>query len=101
MAKKESIVILKAARRDRFGDVVTPPQEIEATGCRIWPRTNEEGEVVIEGLNVFIPDGQPVPEADDTVRARGNEWNVEATPGVYLGKGALATLQRAGAVHSG
>jgi hypothetical protein len=100
MAVKEDIVILKSARTNRDGDVVTPAREIPVRGCKVWPRTNEEDEVVIEGLNVWIPKGQPVPEADDVVRARGGEYEVIATPGVFAGKGALMTLSKAGATHA-
>lgn len=97
MAAREDVVVVRQPRRDRNGDIVGNPTEETARGVRIWPRTNEEDEVVIEGLNAFFPAGQPVPTAADTVRARGGEWEVIATPGEYLGKGSLATLQRAGA----
>ncbi len=77
-----------------------------ATGCIIWPRTSSEdaqqGRRFVEGLNVYVPPGEPVPTSDSVVTARGDRYDVDGVPGRYVSKrgeekGVLVVLARAGA----
>lgn len=98
MAVRETIEIVRRAARDRFGDAPPLGTPVPVRGCKVWPRTGvEEGtgaEVILDGQNVFIPKGKPLPTATDTVRLRGDDYEVVGTPGIYPGKGAIVILSR-------
>lgn len=72
-----------------------------AKGCVIWPRTEPETEVPIDGLNLYIPPGEPTPTAGASVTARGKQYEIEGVPGEYVAtsgadKGTIVALKRAG-----
>lgn len=106
MTGAETISIVPEVAKDRHGDPVVgaqAPAEIVIKGCITWPRTSTEpgrGDVIIAGLNVFIPGGQKIPAAKDRVRARNIIWEVDGEPGTYLAggatKGTIVVLKRVG-----
>lgn len=84
---------------DPVGNAV--PSKV-ARGCSIWPRESTEqaegGRRIVEGLNVYIPAGQPVPTELAIVGARGLEYEVDGVPGHYIkgarDKGYIVVLAR-------
>ena len=103
MRGHETIVIKPAGGLDDDGDPKAPGDPVTVEGCIIWPRrsSEEQGGVIIEGYNVFIPPGNPGPTATDRVNARGKDWAVDGVPGEFkMGgrdKGILVVLKRVGA----
>lgn len=94
----ETIEIHAAPERDRNGDAIGPaPAPVTVEGCITWPkRSLEEGRgwVTIDGLDLYLPPGVPVPAAEDQVLARGGTWSVDGEPAVYNEKGAIVSLKR-------
>jgi hypothetical protein len=105
MRGKETIVVRRPAEPDWQGDPSGDPEEFTLTGCQLWPRTSTEdtdqGRIILDGWNVFVPPGQPVEvEASDFLVIRGSNFSVVGTPGRYdlkgRGKGTLIVTARAG-----
>lgn len=100
----EVVYILPERARDRHGDPTgAAPAEIEVRGAVTWPRTSIEegrGEVIIAGLNVFLPGGAPKPGPKDQMRARDEVYDVDGEPGTYLKggveKGTIVNLKKVG-----
>lgn len=100
----ETVFILPEQPRDRHGDPTGDPlAEIQVDGAITWPRTSVEegrGEVIIAGLNVFLPPDSPKPGPKDRMRARDTVYEVDGEPGVYLKggaeKGTLVNLKKVG-----
>jgi hypothetical protein len=98
MRGSETIQVIPAAGRDEWGDPLpaAPPQTIR--GCTVIPRrTNspERGLVFIDGYEVFAP---PVAAARavtarDTIHVRGEDFQVEGTPGEYVKAGTVRAVQ--------
>jgi hypothetical protein len=103
MAVREDISVIRDDRpTDQFGDPVGPepaPQKI--SGVKIVPRTSAEdadgGVIVIDGLNIFI---QPPPrvaiKSNHRIVARGEIWEIEGTPGLYLEKALWIVTRKVG-----
>lgn len=100
MAVREKITIKVQSRPDRFGETTTT-SSVVVSGCRVWPRTGDDPATgaltVIEGQNVHIPQGKPLPRASDIIELRGAEYEVVGVPAVFPGKGAIVVLQKVGA----
>lgn len=87
MRGAETITVLgRVAQADKLDDdTVAPGASHQVDGCIIWPRTSVEagqGEIVIDGLNVFTPPMADV-LASDVVVIRGTRHQVVGTPGDY------------------
>jgi hypothetical protein len=104
MRGSETVVLVKLGPPDRFGQR-TETERIDVTGCVIWPRQRgdaaEQGAVIIEGLNVFMPPGTD-PTAVDRIEARGKSYEIEGVPGDYRNTGGRklglqVVLRRVGA----
>lgn len=88
---------------NRHGEKTGQRDRQSVQECVVWPRTSVETEVVIDGYNVYAP---PTPvaidiQASDRVECRGEEWDIEGTPGDYRNKhgkrkGILLTLKKVG-----
>lgn len=94
MAAKGSEVVTVSAlgTRDRVGDLTPGAAKFTRQDAVIWPRTSTEdasrGEVVIDGLNIFLPGEMPAEVlASDIVEARGKKWAIDGVPGDYRKKG--------------
>ena len=103
MRGREVIQILPSGGLDNDGDDLPGGDPVTARNCIIWPRQSSEdsarGTVIIEGYNVYIPPGQPVPAAIDKVEARALIWAVEGVPGKFISmagrdRGTMVTLKR-------
>lgn len=106
MRLKETITRVRVdGPRNRHGERTGTERRDDVTGCSVWPRTSVETgeEVVIDGYNVFVPaNAKPFDiamdfTASDRVVCRGEEWDIEGTPGNYRPKGILLLLKRTGA----
>ncbi len=83
----ETVVVHPYAGRDENGDPLQAQPTRELEGCVIWPRTAanpERGDVIIQGLNVYVQPGLIPPAAKDAVTARGTKWEVDGVPGHYV-----------------
>ena len=87
----------------RFGAKGVAPAPVEVENCAIIPRTaeGERGTVIITGLEIWAPAGTRV-SAIDQIDARGETWDVEGQPGVYVNrrgveKGVRIMVERVGA----
>ena len=100
----ETVALVPERETDSHGDPVgDAPEPVEVRGAITWPRTSTEegrGEVIIDGLNVFLPPGSPTPDPKGQVIARGTVWEVDGQPGVYTKngneKGTIVVLKRRG-----
>ncbi len=99
MADSEQIQVITPAKTDQNGDPIGTdgaPRNVEAV---VWPRTSTEnadrGVVIIQGLNMKLPAGDPI-TAFDLVTARGEDWDVDGVPGVYPNKAVLVVLKKVG-----
>jgi hypothetical protein len=100
----ETVTIFPPVALDSHGDPAgDTPDPIPVRGCITWPRTSTEegrGEIVIDGLNVFMPAGAPQPDAKARMGARGSVWEIDGAPGLYLKggteKGTIVALKRRG-----
>jgi len=91
---------------DWQGDPVgNAPAAYTIAGCQSWPRMSSEdstrGEIIIEGLNLFVPPNKKRPiDATDVLELDGEDYEVEGVPGVFRKggrvRGTLVALQRAG-----
>jgi uncharacterized protein YfaP (DUF2135 family) len=82
----ETVEIRRAPTKDRFGDIVPGAKVGDLKNCIVWPRSSSEnsdrGIISIDGHHVWAPD--PVDfdfSAEDVAVVRGNEEQVEGTPG--------------------
>jgi hypothetical protein len=98
----ESVEISAFSGKDWEGNATFSPA-VTVPGVFIWPRTSSEdasaGEVIIDGLNVFIPPPTAV-DARDRITARGKVYEVAGVPGEYVlgrARGTMVVLKRAGA----
>jgi hypothetical protein len=102
MRGTESVEISAWQSKDWEGnDVFSDP--VSVPDCHIWPRTSTEdasaGQVIIGGLNVFIPPPTVI-DARDRISARGKTYEVAGDPGEYVlgrARGTMVVLKRAGA----
>ncbi len=90
----ETVYIQPEQARDSHGDPVgDPPEPVQVDECVVWPRSSTEegrGEVIIDGLNVYMPPETAVlPGPKDDVIARGERYAVDGVPGEYINKGGL------------
>lgn len=90
----ETVSILPEQPKDAHGDPVGEvPDPITVESCIIWPRTSTEegrGEVIIDGLNVYMPPETAVlPGPKDDVMARGERYAVDGKPGEYVSKAGM------------
>jgi hypothetical protein len=102
----ETIFIVHEVPKDRHGDPLLDSETVpddQVDGCITWPRTSTEegrGEVILEGLNVFLPPDSPLPGPKDQIRARAVLWDVDGAAGTYLKngveKGTLVALKKVG-----
>ncbi len=99
MAEAEEVSVFTPAKTDQNGD----PIGVDGAPCTVqavvWPRTSTEdsdrGVIIIQGLNMKLPAGDPI-AAVDVVTARGEDWDVDGVPGVYLNKAVLVVLKKVG-----
>lgn len=105
MRGSETVVLVKLGPPDRFGQR-TEVSRTYVPGCIIWPRQRgdaaEQGAVIIDGLNVFMPPGVADPSAVDRIEARGKSYEIEGVPGDYRNTagrklGLQIVLRRVGA----
>lgn len=87
----ETVTVSEQGTKDRVGDITPGPVRGTVENAVIWPRTSSEdasrGEVIIDGLNIFIP--APVPFdilGTDVVEARGKKWQLEGSAGDFRKK---------------
>lgn len=99
MADTEPVQIFTPAKTDQNGDPIGADGAPRTEQAVVWPRTSTEdsdrGVVIIQGLNLKLPAGDPI-TAIDVVTARGKNWEVEGQPGEYLGKAVLVVLKKVG-----
>lgn len=96
----EDVALMRPAEEDRYGDPSGEPVTLAIfERCVVWPRQSTEvaveGNVIIEGYNVWIPFAQNRGElevinevlgdileiaATDMVMVRGDAWQVKGTP---------------------
>lgn len=102
----ETVVLQAPTAKDNHGDPLPDaeqPAPVTVQGCITWPRTSTEegrGEVILDGLNVFLPPGAPQPDPKGTVTARGTVWEIDGAPALWLKggteKGTTLVLKRRG-----
>lgn len=99
MADAEEVQIVTPAKTDQNGDPIGTDGLPRTEQAVVWPRTSTEdadrGVIIIAGLNMKLPAGDPI-TALDVVTARGEDWDVDGVPGVYLGKAVLVVLKKVG-----
>jgi hypothetical protein len=88
----ETVYIQPEQAKDAHGDPVgVAPEPVQVDECVVWPRSSTEegrGEVIIDGLNVYMPPETAVlPGPKDDVIARGERYAVDGVPGEYINKG--------------
>lgn len=101
----ETVTIHPYPGKTPTGDLKPALPTKTAQGCIIWPRTNqdlEKGDVIIDGLNVYVPPGEPrATDARDQVTARGKKYEIDGPPGDYVkpagdDAGQIIVLKRLG-----
>ncbi len=99
MADTEPVQIFTPAKTDQNGDPIGSDGAPRTEQAVVWPRTSTEnadrGVVIIQGLNMKLPAGDPI-TAVDVVTARGEDWDVDGVPGVYINKAVLVVLKKVG-----
>ncbi len=99
MADTEDIQVITPAKTDQNGDPIGADGAPRTVQAVVWPRTSSEdadrGIIIIQGLNMKLPAGDPI-TAIDVVTARGEDWEVEGAPGVYLNKAVIVVLKKVG-----
>ena len=81
-----SIVTQTVIGVDGDGNDVYGPVETPATGAFAPAGSTEliQGEtVVLTHDTIYLTDGEPVPTANDKIRARGNLYSIDGEPEVY------------------
>lgn len=105
MRGSETIQIVPSGGHDSDGDPIPGGDPVVVKGCIIWPRYSTEddsrGEIIIDGLNLYIPPGKPTPGVLDEVIARGGTYAVDGVPGEFVSpggrdKGAMVALKKVG-----
>ena len=103
MKGNEVVTLTRPGEPDWQGDRA-PGGVYTLRGCQLWPRSSTEdatqGRVIIEGWNVYVPAGQPLVEATDTLTIRGEQHQVVGQPGRYdlkgKDKGQIVVTSKAG-----
>ena len=79
MKGNEVVTLTRPGEPDWQGDRA-PGGVYTLRGCQLWPRSSTEdatqGRVILEGWNVYVPAGQPLVEATDTLTIRGEQHQV-------------------------
>lgn len=92
-------IFVKSSSGDRYGNQIGSATTRAITDCRVWPRTSGEtsdgGNIPIGGFNIFAPAGTEIRD-DEIVTVRGKDYEVEGTPGEYLGRGLWVVTKRVG-----
>lgn len=96
IAGNESVVVIRPAGRDRFGDETGPPAESELLGCLFAPGPSREAglsseQVQTDGTIYAPPD--TVVYATDRLRVRGQVYSVVGQPQVWAGFGVVIVLR--------
>ena len=85
-AAGETVVVVRAAGRDRNGDQTGSPVETTVPGCAVWPAGTAEVQQastqVTADLTVMLPPGTDI-VATDQVRVRGQLYRVTGQPADY------------------
>lgn len=94
MDGSQTIQVKPYASRDSHGDVTYgTPYTID--GVIVWPRQSDElerGGTIIDGQNVYIQPGKPIPNAKDQVVYDGKAYDIDGKPGEYPLGGEFHTL---------
>lgn len=80
--------------RTSHGDVTYGPP-VTVRDVIVWPRTSEElerGGTIIDGQNVYIQPGKPIPNAKDQIVYDGKTYDIDGVPGEYPLGGEFHTL---------
>lgn len=80
--------------RDSHGDITYGPP-VNVPDVIVWPRQSEEierGGTIIDGLNVYIQPGKPIPNAKDRIVYDGKTYDIDGVPGEYPLGGEFHTL---------
>lgn len=100
-AKGVEELVIRREQRDRYGDVIGEVAVAYQAQAILWPRasieTSDRGVVTIEGLHVFVPDGQTTwapgvaPEDQeirptDVITARYESWEIDGAVGDWRKK---------------
>lgn len=96
--QSRAVTSTSADGNDVYGSTPTT-----VTGCVIWPRTSTEnvqgGDLLITGLNLFLPPGTDVTAVDRVTLDDATVWDVDGLPGDYSqspltgdGSGVLVAL---------
>jgi len=101
MRGDETITVIPAAGRDEYGDPLPAGPAVTIRGCVVLPRrvnSPERGMVLIDGFEVFAVDPAEMEKAlqvtaRDTIRCRGDDYQVEGTPGDYRKSGRTKAVQ--------
>lgn len=90
----QAIQIKPYVSRNSHGDV-TYGTLIPVIDIIVWPRTSgelEQGGTIIDGQNVYIQPGKPIPNAKDQVVYNGKTYDIDGVPGEYPLGGEFHTL---------
>lgn len=94
MDGSQTIQVKPYVSRDSHGDV-TYGDPFTVDGVIVWPRTSDElerGGTIIDGQNVYIQPGKPIPNAKDQVIYDGKTYDIDGKPGEYPLGGEFHTL---------
>lgn len=90
----QQISVKPYVSRDSHGDVTYgAPYLID--GVIVWSRTSDElerGGTIIDGQNVYIQPGKPVPNAKDQIVYNGKTYDIDGVPGQFPLGGESHTL---------
>jgi hypothetical protein len=94
---EESVVVVRPAGVDEFGDEVPGVTEFAVAGCLFAPGSSDEGgfgtnQVVTDGA-VYGPVGMDV-EATDRIRIRGDLYVVVGFPQRWGPEGTVVAVRR-------
>lgn len=80
--------------RDSHGDV-TYGDPVTVRDVIVWARSSDElerGGTIIDGQNVYIQPGKPIPNAKDKIVYNGKSYDIDGVPGQYPLGGEFHTL---------
>jgi hypothetical protein len=91
LAATETLIRVRQATRDRYGDPVGDPAELAVEGCVTWPadgngtagnELTDRADTVIVGLTALLPTGTDVRATDQWLRA-GLPYETVGEPAVW------------------
>lgn len=86
----DTVVILRGASRDDWGNRTGSDTETPVTGCSVQPgagtESTDQGDLLITNLTVFCPPGTDVTAAD-RMRWQGTVYEVDGSPDAWHDQG--------------